>query len=178
MLFFILLLVLDSIWLLTYCIRLLCCNRDLRGGEGFDVEAGDAQEGAAEHGEFDQQFAVSAGGIEDLSFEAAQAAADYAHAVAPPKRTVDDAHGAVGIAEDEAEGLHLAFRYCGGTAFGADGAVGHEPFDERVCNYATTLRLAAADKHCGADHYLFAPDAAAAPEHPDVALGGYVAGVA
>lgn len=178
MLFFILLLVLDSIWLLTYCIRLLCRNRDLRGGEGFDVEAGDAQEGAAKHGELDQELAVSAGSIEDLSFEAAQAAADYAHAVASAKRTVYDAHGAVGVAEDEAKGLHLALRDCGGAAFGADGAVGHEPFDKRVCHYATTLRLAAVDEHGGADHYLLAPDAAAAPEHSDVALGGYVAGVA
>lgn len=178
MLFFILLLVLDSIWLLTYCIRLLCRNRDLRGGEGFDVEAGDAQEGAAKHGELDQELAVSAGSIEDLSFEAAQAAADYAHAVASAKRTVYDAHGAVGVAEDEAKGLHLALRDCGGAAFGADGAVGHETFDKRICHYATTLRLAAADEHGGADHYLFAPYAAAAPEHSDVALGGYVAGVA
>lgn len=178
MLFFILLLVLDSIWLLTYCIRLLCRNRDLRGGEGFDVEAGDAQEGAAKHGELDQELAVSAGSIEDLSFEAAQAAADYAHAVASAKRTVYDAHGAVGVAEDEAKGLHLALRDCGGAAFGADGAVGHETFDKRICHYATTLRLAAVDEHGGADHYLLAPDAAAAPEHSDVALGGYVAGVA
>lgn len=193
MLFFILLLVLDSIWLLTYCIRLLCRNRDLRGGEGFDVEAGDAQEGAAKHGELDQHFAVlgtgvggsgfidaggGCAGIEDLSFEAAQAAADYAHAVASAKRTVYDAHGAVGVAEDEAKGLHLALRDCGGAAFGADGAVGHETFDKRICHYATTLRLAAVDEHGGADHYLLAPDAAAAPEHSDVALGGYIAGMA
>lgn len=159
--------------------RLLCIMfSDLWGGEGFDVEAVDAETGAAEHGEFDQQFAVSAGEVDDLSLKASESPADDSYAVASAKRTVDDAHGAVGIAQDEAEGLHLAFRYCGGTAFGADGAVGHEPFDERICNYATTFRLAAADKHCGADHYLFAPDAAAAPEHPDVALGGYVAGVA
>ena len=166
---------------------------DLRGGEGLDIEAGDAQEGAAKHGELDQHFTVlgtggggsgfidaggGCAGIDDLSFEAPQTAANYAHAVASAKRTVYDAHGAVGVAEDEAKGLHLALRDCGGAAFGADGAVGHEPFDEGICHYATTLRLATPYEHGGADHHLLAPDAAAASEHSDVALGGYVAGVA
>lgn len=96
------------------------------------------------------------GEAEDLAFEAAEAAANDADAGADAQGTGDEAYGALGVAEHEAELAELGGGYDGGGRGGVAllaAAVGQEAVDAGDADGAEAFLLGAVDEDGAGDDY-------------------------
>ncbi len=117
---------------------------------------GDSAFGASEYVDTDYEVASASAGCYDMSFKAAEGAADYADTGPELQGAADEFHGGVGLAEHEEEGVNLGGRYgCHGAAEFVGGGcfVGQETVDEGEGDDGPALAFGAMDKDGRSDDY-------------------------